>query len=136
MVFIKDHPGGVLCEDPGDSFEPLGLTISIGTAIIARSVENFFQTLIFLFDTNTFAYYFSFMFISSPFKYAPNEDIRDSTQVHGVPQQLFPNLWMCLLLTVSRSTHSIMARKLNRRSSSVCMMWFPDLLCMYHTPSI
>ena len=103
MVFIKDHPGGVLCEDPGDSLEHLELTSSTATAIIACSVELSFQALNFSLDTKSFHYYFSFMFHSSPLKY---EDIRSSTQDHGV-LRLSSNLWMYLLLMVSWSiTHS------------------------------
>ena len=105
MVFIKDHPGGVLCEDPGDSFEYLRLTISIGTAIIACSVEISLQPLKFSPNAKSFLYYFNFMFLSS-LNYAPGEDMCSSTQDHG-GLQLSSNLWMYLLLTVSRSTHSI-----------------------------
>jgi hypothetical protein len=101
MAFIQGHPGGVVvCEDPGDSLEPLGLTVSIGIITRAYSIDLLWQTRILLLNAEPVVH-FILLFHSTPLEFVPNEATCRSIQDPQVPTHLLSNLWMPLPLIVS-----------------------------------
>lgn len=112
MMAHGGHPGGVLCEDPGDTFEPFILTFLTGAVKANRSVDALRQLRIVRLCSMASVYSNHLsspsLFPSplSPLKLPGNETKRVLNRYPRKQDFLRSTLWMWLFSGVSDSTQS------------------------------